>query len=132
MPTLALSPQRVTLTSTDPTCRPFPVNGLPVPFGALPGEAEVVDEIVELRRQKLSLGGIAASLDERGIPTRFGRRWSKPQVRRILRRVDPALAVPLDPYTPPDPEMAHLTYRERERVRLRRRRAHHHRTPARP
>lgn len=59
------------------------------PFGFRPGEDVVLARMRQLRRKpvggkRLSLAKIAAVLDEEGLPTRMGKRWSPEAVRKIL------------------------------------------------
>ena len=62
------------------------------PFGTLPGEAETITIMRQLRRKpvgkakRMSFAKIAAELDERGIPTRGGEPWNASSVRGILAR----------------------------------------------
>jgi DNA invertase Pin-like site-specific DNA recombinase len=61
------------------------------PFGAKPGEAEVVAYIVKLRRkpkggERLSFQAIADRLNAEGVPTRIGRPWAAETVRGIVLR----------------------------------------------
>ena len=61
------------------------------PFGAKPGEAEVVAYIVKLRRkpkggERLSFAAIADRLNAEGVPTRTGRPWAAETVRGIVQR----------------------------------------------
>ncbi len=55
-------------------------------FGLLDGEQAVRQVARELRGQKLSLRGIAAALQDRGILPRRARAWSPEMVRRLLNR----------------------------------------------
>ena len=61
------------------------------PFGAKPGEAEVVDYITKLRRkpkggERLSFQAIADRLNAEGVATRTGRPWAAETVRGIAQR----------------------------------------------
>jgi DNA invertase Pin-like site-specific DNA recombinase len=61
------------------------------PFGAKPGEAEIVARIVELRRKpikgaRLSYAGIAQRLNDEAVPTRTGGQWRPSTVGQILER----------------------------------------------
>lgn len=50
-------------------------------------EQKIARLILELRRQNVSLRGIAAELNERGIATRKGSSWKHQYVHSVLRRV---------------------------------------------
>jgi DNA invertase Pin-like site-specific DNA recombinase len=61
------------------------------PFGARPGEAEVVERILKLRRkpkggERLSFQAIAGRLNAEGVPTRTGKQWAAETVRGIVAR----------------------------------------------
>ena len=61
------------------------------PYGAKPGEAEVVAYIAKLRRkpkggERLSFASIAERLNAEAIPTRTGRPWAPETVRGIVSR----------------------------------------------
>ena len=61
------------------------------PFGALPGEAETLARIRELRRKppygrRRSLHEVCVALNNEGRPTRSGKPWTKQVVNRILGR----------------------------------------------
>ena len=61
------------------------------PFGTLPGEAETLARIRELRRKprkgkRRSLQQVCVALNAEGRPTRSGKPWTKQAVNRILRR----------------------------------------------
>lgn len=61
------------------------------PYGSLPGEAEIVDRIRQLRRKpvlgtRLSFAAIAKSLNTDGVPTRSGGQWSPSTIGQILGR----------------------------------------------
>lgn len=61
------------------------------PYGSLPGEAEIVDRIRQLRRKpvlgtRLSFAAIATSLNTDGVPTRSGGQWSPSTIGQILGR----------------------------------------------
>ncbi len=60
----------------------------PPPFGGLPGEAEVVARIRELRVEEISLQKIADTLNASKAPTRTGVPWSKMAVKTVLDRAD--------------------------------------------
>ena len=61
--------------------------GLPVGLVDLPGEADAVGLMKELKAGGMSLRGIAEELTSRGIPTKEGRpRWDHSTVKRILSR----------------------------------------------
>ncbi len=60
----------------------------PPPFGGLPGEAEVVARIRELRVEEISLQKIADILNVSKAPTRTGVPWSKMAVKTVLDRAD--------------------------------------------
>ena len=59
----------------------------------LAGDAKAADLapiIKELRAVgKTSLSAIAAGLNDAGVPTARGGKWSSPQVMRVLERLDP-------------------------------------------
>ena len=59
----------------------------PPPFGRLPGEAEVVERIRQLRADGLSLRKIADALNAESAPTRTGAPWSKMMVKAVLDRL---------------------------------------------
>jgi hypothetical protein len=48
----------------------------------------VVPLVAQLRSEGLSLRAIAAELQRRGAPARYGDRWSASTVRRVLARAD--------------------------------------------
>jgi DNA invertase Pin-like site-specific DNA recombinase len=61
------------------------------PFGSLPGEAETLARIRELRRKppygrRRSLQQVCDALNAEGLPTRSGRPWMKQVVNNLLRR----------------------------------------------
>ena len=61
------------------------------PFGSLPGEAETLARIKELRRKppngrRRSLQQICDALNAEGLPTRSEKPWTKQAVNRILHR----------------------------------------------
>jgi len=61
------------------------------PFGAKPGEADVLALMRKLRRkpqggERLSYDGIAARLNAEAVPIRTGNAWSGATVRGILKR----------------------------------------------
>ena len=61
------------------------------PFGCLPGEAETLARIRELRRKppygrRRSLQQVCDYLNAEGLPTRSGKPWTKQAVNRILGR----------------------------------------------
>jgi DNA invertase Pin-like site-specific DNA recombinase len=66
------------------------------PFGSRPGEAETLQRIKLLRRrhrgERLSYERIARTLNAEARPTRTGRPWHEATVRKIVRRLWPALA----------------------------------------
>ena len=61
------------------------------PFGTLPGEAETLARIRELRRKprkgkRRSLQQVCDELNAEGRPSRTGKPWTKQVVNRILER----------------------------------------------
>jgi DNA invertase Pin-like site-specific DNA recombinase len=61
------------------------------PFGTRPGEAETLARMRALGRKprngkRLSYRGIAAVLDSEGLPSRSGKPWTAPVVKRLLER----------------------------------------------
>ncbi len=61
------------------------------PYGHQPGEAEIVQRIVELRRKpvkgnRLSFAAIAKRLNDEAVPTRSGGQWQPSTVGQILDR----------------------------------------------
>lgn len=61
------------------------------PFGSMPGEAETLVRIRELRRKpprskRRSLQQVCDALNNEGLPTRSGKPWTKQVVNRIARR----------------------------------------------
>lgn len=61
------------------------------PFGMLPGEAPILERLMELHRKpkkgpRLSLQGIADALNAEGHPSRSGVPWTKNTVARIVAR----------------------------------------------
>lgn len=56
----------------------------PPPYGAKPGEREVIEKIKAMR--PLSYQKIANSLNAEGIPGRYGGKWTAPQICLILKR----------------------------------------------
>ena len=61
------------------------------PYGAKPGESEIVARIVELRRKpikgaRLSFAAIAQRLNDEAVPTRTGGQWRPSTVGQILER----------------------------------------------
>jgi DNA invertase Pin-like site-specific DNA recombinase len=61
-------------------------SGLPTGLEPVPTEAEALDLVNELRGDGATLRAIAATLNERGIPTKSGRPWHFGTVRRIVGR----------------------------------------------
>lgn len=61
------------------------------PYGALPGEPEVVEVMIALRRQGLGYRSIAFELNARQLPSRHGRNWHAATVRATLTRFVPEL-----------------------------------------
>jgi len=62
------------------------------PFGARPGEEQVLEQIRQLHRkprggERRSCSEIAQELNTRGIPSRGGRAWSRGVVWTLLRRM---------------------------------------------
>jgi site-specific DNA recombinase len=69
------------------------------PFGARPGEAEILERIFELRRgrgsrPRLSFAKIAALLNAEGVPTRGGGAWLPGTVYALVRAHRPNLTRP--------------------------------------
>ncbi len=67
------------------------------PYGAKPGESELVERVLSLRRGKrnqsrLSFELIAAQLNAEGVPTRQGRPWQPKSVYQIVKMNRPQLA----------------------------------------
>lgn len=60
-------------------------------YGARDGEWEVVELMVALREDGYAMRRIAMTLNERGIPTRFGRLWHQSTVTAIMERYAPHL-----------------------------------------
>lgn len=58
------------------------------PYGARPGESEIVRQIQELDVQGVSLSGIAARLNDAGVTSRSGKKWFPQQVSRVLTQRD--------------------------------------------
>jgi DNA invertase Pin-like site-specific DNA recombinase len=63
------------------------------PFGSLPGEAETLARIRELRRKppygrRRSLQQVCDYLNAEGLPTRCGKPWTRQVVNRIMGRTD--------------------------------------------
>lgn len=56
------------------------------PYGFRPGEQEVVDHILGLRKEGLAVDRIAARLNSEGVKPRRGALWGHPAVRNVLRR----------------------------------------------
>jgi len=55
------------------------------PFGARPGEEAILAEILNLRRLGWTPAGIAQTLNQKQVPTRYQRRWHAGTVAKILR-----------------------------------------------
>jgi hypothetical protein len=55
-------------------------------YGTLPGEAEVVERMKELRAAGLGFDKIAAALNAEGIKPRRGKQWWGLAVNKILTR----------------------------------------------
>ncbi|MBV8610028.1 MAG: recombinase family protein [Singulisphaera sp.] len=51
-----------------------------------PAERRVVDEVIKLRSDGMSIRAIVAIMNARGVPTRHGGRWHIATVQRVLRR----------------------------------------------
>jgi DNA invertase Pin-like site-specific DNA recombinase len=62
------------------------VHGRQRDAGPNPNERRVIETIKDLRRAKLSLREIAASLDAQGVKPRYADSWNSMSVRNILRR----------------------------------------------
>lgn len=62
-------------------------SGLPTGMEPVPGEAEALDLVVQLRGTGGTLRGIAGEMNRRGVPTKSGRPWHFGTVRRILQRI---------------------------------------------
>jgi len=61
------------------------------PFGSMPGEDKIVEQIKSLRRkpvlgERMSFKSIADYLNETGVPTRTGSPWSQSTIGNILSR----------------------------------------------
>jgi DNA invertase Pin-like site-specific DNA recombinase len=56
------------------------------PFGYRPGESEVVDRIVTLRKQGCTLSNIAETLNRENCKPRAGTKWYEKQIARVLER----------------------------------------------
>lgn len=69
------------------TCAPFGWSRAGDAFVEDPSEQAVLSEILELRRAGLSCYGIAATLNDRRVPSR-GRRWYEQSVRNVVRGAD--------------------------------------------
>ena len=68
----------------------------PKPFGEMPGETRVLEEICRLRmkprnRPRRSYREIAAILNENGMPTRSGHPWQAKTIQVIIQRSSPWL-----------------------------------------
>ena len=67
------------------------------PYGALQGERETLERILDLRRKRrgqrkrLSFAAIAERLNADGIPTRNGAPWKPGSIYGIIRRERPNL-----------------------------------------
>ena len=55
------------------------------PYGARPGEAEVLAHIKQMKKDEASSYQISCSLNANGFKTRYGRPWTGDNVRSILR-----------------------------------------------
>jgi hypothetical protein len=93
------------------------------PYGALPGEAEVVDQMIELRAGGLGYQRIAFELNRRGLSTRQGRNWHPATVRWALKRYRPDLCPPRTETLPVPQHLAVQHYRDRDRQRRHRARS---------
>lgn len=58
------------------------------PYGARPGEPEVITRIVELRTQGKAMDTIAELLNAEGVASRSGGLWYGPSVRNVLMRAE--------------------------------------------
>ncbi len=56
------------------------------PFGEHPGEREVLDLIVQMRKDRKTLAEIAAGLESAGLRPRHGGRWELSFISRVLSR----------------------------------------------
>ena len=56
----------------------------------VPAERRVIDEVIKLRSDGMSIRAIVAALNVRGVPTRHGGKWHIATVQRVLRRRRPA------------------------------------------
>jgi DNA invertase Pin-like site-specific DNA recombinase len=66
------------------------------PFGARPGEAEIIDRILLMRRgsrhmERMSFAKIATALNASGVPTRQGGVWQPGTVYQVVRDNRPRL-----------------------------------------
>lgn len=64
------------------------------PFGSREGEREALEVILAERARGRTLSQIAAELNNRRIPTRYGRDWDVSFLSRIIRRHGPAQPAP--------------------------------------
>ena len=67
------------------------------PYGDRPGEAQVIERIIQMRRgargrERASFAVIAAALNEARVATRQGGPWQPSTVGKIIRDYDPRLA----------------------------------------
>jgi len=64
------------------------------PYGARPGEAEILAQIKAARAQGIPSESIASSLNDNQYRTRYGRLWTAENVRSILRNRSKVRTIP--------------------------------------
>lgn len=58
------------------------------PFGARPGESEIIERMKALRKAGMAVDKIAATLNDEGAKPRAGERWYATSVYRVLKAAD--------------------------------------------
>ena len=76
----------------DWACTPFELNRrlrkrVKSPYGTIPGEAEILEKIMEMHRKGFPPGFIATELMCHRIKPR-GKRWQETSIKRIIERVE--------------------------------------------
>lgn len=58
------------------------------PYGTRTGESEVVERMIQLRRQGLAVDKVAMALNDEGAKPRAGQQWHATSVYRILKAAE--------------------------------------------
>jgi DNA invertase Pin-like site-specific DNA recombinase len=57
-------------------------------FGFRPGEPEAIKRIQQLSAEGLPVSAICRTLNDEGVPTRYGKSWYPQQILKLLRRIN--------------------------------------------